>query len=70
MDGKHSTRFRRDLYLPARDRPIAQDANALIVERMPFPAQIARPEDRELVFWKDGFNHFRRAPDYGGPILG
>lgn len=36
--------------LAAGDRAIAQNANALIIERMPLPAQIGRLEEREFVF--------------------
>ena len=53
--------FARDLDLPAGDRAIAQDTNALIVERMPSPAQIGRLEERELVFWKEWYVHLKSA---------
>ena len=53
MEGKWAAWFARHLDLPTGDRAIAQDTNALVVERMPFPAQIARLEKRELVFWKE-----------------
>jgi hypothetical protein len=51
----------RRLDLPAANCAIAQDANALIVERMPFPAQIGRLKEGELVFWKEWFVHLKRA---------
>jgi hypothetical protein len=38
--------------LPPGDRAIAQNADALVVERMPFPAQIGRLKDREFFFWQ------------------
>lgn len=53
MERKRAAWFARDHNLAAGDCAIAQDANALIVERMPFPAQIARLEEREFVFWKE-----------------
>jgi hypothetical protein len=40
-----------DFDLPARDGAIAQNTDSLVVERMPFPAQIGRLKDRELFFW-------------------
>jgi hypothetical protein len=45
-------RFRCDFDLPPGYRAIAQNANAVIVERMPFPAHICRPENREFFFWQ------------------
>jgi hypothetical protein len=39
--------------LAAGDCAIAQDADALIIERMPFPSQVRRLEDCEFVFWKE-----------------
>jgi hypothetical protein len=63
MDGKHSAWFAHYLDLPAGDCPVAQHTDALIVERMPFPAQIARLEDRELFIWEDRINHSGKARD-------
>jgi hypothetical protein len=60
MEGECAAWFARYLDLPAGDRAIAQNTNALIVERMPFPAQIGRPEERELVFWQEWFVHLKR----------
>lgn len=40
----------RHFDLPAADCAIAQNTNALVIERMPFPAQIGRLEEREFVF--------------------
>ena len=61
MEGECAAWFARHLDLPAGDRAIAQDTNALIVERMPFPAQIGRLEERELVFWKEWCVHLKSA---------
>jgi hypothetical protein len=63
MEGERAARFARHLDLPAADRAIAQDANALVVERMPFPAQIGRLEEREFVFWKEWFVHSQFKAD-------
>jgi hypothetical protein len=41
-----------DFDLPARNRAITQNTDALIVERMPFPPRIGRPENREFFFWQ------------------
>jgi hypothetical protein len=61
MEGECAAWFARHLDLPAGDRAIAQDTNALIVERMPSPAQIGRLEERELVFWKEWYVHLKSA---------
>jgi hypothetical protein len=61
MEGECAAWFARHLDLPAGDRAIAQDTNALVVERMPFPAQIGHLEERELVFWQECFVHLKRA---------
>lgn len=42
-----------ELDLPPGDRAIAQDTDALIVERIPFVAQIGRLKDREFLFWPE-----------------
>jgi hypothetical protein len=36
----------------------------LIVERMPFPAQVGCLENREFIFRKDRLNHVWRRADY------
>jgi len=59
MKGESAARFARHLDLPAGDCAIAQDTNTLIVERMPFPAQIGRLEERELVFWQEWCVHLK-----------
>jgi len=69
MNRKRSTGFSRDLDLAAGDCPIAQNADASIVERMPFSAQIARLQDREFLFWKDRFNHVRKSARLSGSTL-
>jgi len=61
MEGQCAAWFARYLDLPAGYRAIAQNANALIIERMPFPAQIGRLEERELVLWKKRLVHWKRA---------
>ena len=53
MNGKRPARDAVDLHLPPGDRAIAQDTDTLVVERMPFPAQIDGLEKRELVFWAE-----------------
>jgi hypothetical protein len=50
-----------DFDLPPGYRTIAQDANAVIVERMPFPAYIDRPENREFFFWQKVWIHLGTA---------
>jgi hypothetical protein len=52
MERKCAAGFAPHFDLPARDSAIAQNTNALIVERMPFAAQIRRLEEREFVFRK------------------
>lgn len=44
--------FLGDFDLPPGYRTIAQNTNAVIVERMPFPAHISRLENREFFFWQ------------------
>ena len=61
MEGERAACFARHLDLPASDRAIAQNTNALVVERMPFPAQIGRLEKRELVFRKEWCVHLKSA---------
>jgi hypothetical protein len=67
MERECAAWFARHLDLPAGDRAIAQDANALIVERMPFPTQIGRLEKREFVFWKQWFVHLGSVRIKAGP---
>jgi hypothetical protein len=52
MHGISPARFAGNFDLPPGYRAIAQNTDALVVERMPFPAHIVRPKDRELFFWK------------------
>lgn len=59
MEGEGASGFARHLNLPAGNCAIAQDTNALIVERMPFPAQIRRLEERELVFGREWCVHLK-----------
>jgi len=39
--------------LPAGDGALAQDADASIIERMPFPPEVGCPQDLEFFFWKE-----------------
>lgn len=59
MEGECPAWFARYQDLPAGDRAIAQDTNALVVERMPFPAQIGRLEECELVFRQQQCVHLK-----------
>jgi len=52
VHGISPARFAADFDLPPGDRVIAQNADALVVERMPFPPQIDRLQDREFFFWQ------------------
>ena len=61
MEGECAAWFARHKDLPAGDRAIAQDTNALIVERMPFPAQIGRLKECELIFWQESCVHLKGA---------
>jgi len=53
MKRKCSAGFATHFDLPAGDRAIAQNADALIIERMPFPAQIGCLKDGEFFFGKE-----------------
>lgn len=55
--------------LAARDCAIAQDANPLIVERMPFAPQIGRLEEREFFFWKQWGVHWKSVQIKAAPSL-
>jgi hypothetical protein len=50
-----------DFNLAAGDGAVAQDTDALIVERMPFPLGIGRLENGQFVFWKEWLGHPRPA---------
>ena len=69
MNRECPARFAPDFDLAAGDCAIAQHTNALIVERMPFPAQIGCLEDREFIFRKDRLNHVWKRADYNGEDL-
>ena len=43
----------RDLNLPACDHAIAEDANALIIERDPLSPWIGCTKDGKFLFWKE-----------------
>jgi len=65
MDGKPSPGFGTYLNLAAGDSAIAKDADTLIIQRVPFSAQIGSLQDREFFFWQDRFIHFGTdAKDY------
>jgi hypothetical protein len=49
--------------LAAGDGAIAQDTHALVVERMPFPAQIGSLKERKFVFWRQQCVHFEKRAD-------
>jgi hypothetical protein len=53
MHGIFSARVTRDRNLPACNRPAAQNADALIIERMPSSTGITGLEDSEAFFWKE-----------------
>jgi hypothetical protein len=53
VNRKCSARFARYFNLAAGDQAVAQHANSLVVERMPFSAEIVRLENRKLVVWKE-----------------
>jgi hypothetical protein len=57
MHRKCTASFAPKFDLAAGDGPIAQDAHALIVERMPLSAKIAGLENGELIFWKEWCVH-------------
>jgi hypothetical protein len=48
-----SARFAYYFNLAAGDQAVAQHANALVVERMPFSAEIVRLENRKFIVWKE-----------------
>jgi len=51
MHGIRPARFAGDFDLPSGYRAIAQNTNAVVIERMPLPAHIIGPENREFFFW-------------------
>jgi len=53
MKGKGSAGFATHFDLPAGNCAIAQNADALIIERMPSPAQIRGLKDGEFFFRKE-----------------
>jgi hypothetical protein len=67
MERQCAAGFARHFDLPAGDRSIAQNADALIVERMPFAPQIGRLEEREFVFRKQWRVHFESVQIKAGP---
>lgn len=67
MQGQLATGFAGHLDLPASDRSIAQDTDALIVERMPFAAQISRLEEREFFFRKQWRVHLESVQIKAAP---
>jgi hypothetical protein len=52
MHGISAARFASHFDLPPGYRAIAQNADALVVERMPFSPQIVRSKDCEFFFWQ------------------
>ena len=59
MQGKCSARFATDFDLPAGDHAIAQNADALVIERMPFPARIGCLKESELFFREGQWMHLQ-----------
>lgn len=57
MNRVRAARLAPEFNLPACDRAVAQDANALVVQRMPFSPKIGRLKDRQFFFWKERFIH-------------
>jgi len=51
MNGKCSARFACYFNLATGDQAVAQHADALVIERMPFSARIIRLENRKFVVW-------------------
>jgi hypothetical protein len=49
--------------LPPGYCAIAQDADALVVKRMPFPAQIGGLEEREFFFWEKARSHISESAE-------
>jgi hypothetical protein len=58
MEREGSARLATDSDLPPGNCAIAQDTNALVVERMPFPTHVGRLEEREFFFWEKDYIHF------------
>jgi hypothetical protein len=53
VDGIGAGRFARHHDLAPGNGAIAQNADALIIERIPFSPEIGYLEDREFFFWKE-----------------
>ena len=53
MEGKCSACFATHFDLPAGNCAMAQNADALIIERMPFPSRIGGLKDVEFFFRKE-----------------
>ena len=58
MNRKRPAWFAPYFQLPAGDRAIAQHADALIVERVPFPTHVGGLEKRQFFFWEKCCIHF------------
>jgi len=67
MERKRATGFAFHFDLPASNRSIAQNADALIVERMPFAPQIGRLEERKFIFRKQRGIHLESVQIKAGP---
>jgi hypothetical protein len=57
MHGKAAARLAHDFDLPSGNGAIAQNTDALVVERVPFPAQIGCLEEREFFFREKRRSH-------------
>lgn len=58
-----SGRLARYRKLAAGESAAAQDADALIIERIPSPAPVYRLQDPEFLFWKEMKIHTQRCRD-------
>jgi len=58
MNRKPAAGFSPDFDLPARDGSVAQNADPMVIERIPFPPWIAALEDCEFFFGQQGVGHF------------
>jgi hypothetical protein len=63
MDGKRSASVTADFDLTAGDCAIAQDADSLIIQRIPFSAQIGCLQNGESFFGQNRFIHFGKQPE-------
>src|SRR4051812_32571034 len=60
VDRRHPIVRTRYGNFPAGDDSVAQNADALVVERVPFPPCISRAENREFIVRKERCDHLIR----------